>query len=141
MVPAPLGIEPRTGEIEMKIDVRQRDEIIILNVQGRFVSTAAKDIFGKSMDQLIADGWKKILLDLTEVEWIDSRGIGELVTALKMAKRLGVSVKLLRVGDRVKHVLSISQLLPLLDIFETEDEAVAALEAADGSITDDQRLT
>ncbi len=124
----------------MKIDVRQKDEIIILDVHGRFVSTAAKDIFGKSMDQVIADGWKKVLLDLTGVEWIDSRGIGELVTTLKMAKNFGVAVKLLRVGDRVKHVLSISQLLPLLDIYETEEDAIAALNAATIR-TDDQRLT
>lgn len=126
--------------IIMKIDVRQKDEIIILDVHGRFVSTAAKDIFGKSMDQVIADGWKKVLLDLTGVEWIDSRGIGELVTTLKMAKNFGVAVKLLRVGDRVKHVLSISQLLPLLDIYETEEDAIEALQAAAVS-TDDQRLT
>ena len=109
----------------MKIDVRQKDGIIILDVQGRFVTTAAKEIFGNSMDQVIADDWKKVLLDLTGVEWIDSRGIGELVTSLRMAKKFGVSVKLLRVGDRVKHVLSISQLLPLLDIYETEEEAAA----------------
>jgi len=124
----------------MKIDVRQKDEIIILDVHGRFVSTAAKDIFGKSMDQVIADGWKKILLDLTNVEWIDSRGIGELVTTLRMAKNFGVAVKLLRVGDRVKHVLSISQLLPLLDIYETEEEAIEALKNASVS-TDDDKLT
>ena len=124
----------------MKIDVRQKDEIIILDVQGRFVTNAAKDIFGKSMDQVIADGWKKVLLDLTGVEWIDSRGIGELVTTLRMAKKFGVVVKLLRVGDRVKHVLSISQILPLLDIFETEDEAIGALKTATVS-DDDQMLT
>ncbi len=124
----------------MKIDVRQKDEIIILDVQGRFVANAAKDIFGKSMDQVIADGWKKVLLDLTAVEWIDSRGIGELVTTLRMAKKFGVSVKLLRVGDRVKHVLSISQILPLLDIFETEEEAIEALRTSTVS-DDDQMLT
>ena len=124
----------------MKIDVRQKDEIIILDVQGRFVANAAKDIFGKSMDQVIADGWKKVLLDLTAVEWIDSRGIGELVTTLRMAKKFGVSVKLLRVGDRVKHVLSISQILPLLDIFETEEEAIGALRTSTVS-DDDQMLT
>ncbi len=124
----------------MKIDVRQKDEIIILDVQGRFVTNAAKDIFSKSMDQVIADGWKKVLLDLTGVEWIDSRGIGELVTTLRMAKKFGVSVKLLRVGDRVKHVLSISQILPLLDIYETEDEAIEALWTSTIS-DDDQMLT
>jgi len=122
----------------MKIDVRQKDEIIILDVQGRFVTNAAKDIFGKSMDQVIADGWKKVLLDLTGVEWIDSRGIGELVTTLRMAKKFGVSVKLLRVGDRVKHVLSISQILPLLDIFETEEEAIGALRTS--TISDDDQI-
>lgn len=124
----------------MKIDVRQKDEIIILDVQGRFVTTAAKEIFGESMDQVIADGWKKVLLDLTGVEWIDSRGIGELVSTLKMAKKFGVAVKLLRVGDRVKHVLSISQILPLLDVYETEEEAITALKSATVG-DDDLKLT
>jgi len=124
----------------MRIEVRQNGEIIILGVHGRLVSAAAKDIFGKSMDQVIADGWKKVLLDLTDVEWIDSRGIGELVTSLKMAKNFGVSVKLLRVGDRVKHILSISQLLPLLHIFEAEEDAIAALNSSEVS-ADDQMLT
>jgi len=132
--------EPGYGEIVMRIEVRQNGEIIILGVHGRLVSAAAKDIFGKSMDQVIADGWKKVLLDLTDVEWIDSRGIGELVTSLKMAKNFGVSVKLLRVGDRVKHILSISQLLPLLHIFEAEEDAIAALNSSEVS-ADDQMLT
>ena len=57
-----------------------------------------------------------------------------------MAKNFGVAVKLLRVGDRVKHVLSISQLLPLLDIYETEDEAIEALKSASVS-EDDNKLT
>ena len=81
------------------------------------------------MDELVAKGWKMILLNLSGVSWIDSAGIGELVASIKMAKRFGISVKLLRIGDRVKHVLSISQILPLLDVFEDEEEALSVLRA------------
>ena len=84
------------------------------------------------VDQLLADGWNKILLNLSEVPSIDSAGIGELVASQQMAERFGGKVKVLRVGERVRHSLSLSQVLPLLDIYEDETAAIAAFQGADG---------
>lgn len=111
----------------MEVDIRHVEDVIIVDLQGRMVSGAGERLLHDVMNQLVAEGWKKILLNLSGVSWIDSSGIGELVASLKMAKRFGVSVKLLRIGDRVKHVLSISQILPLLEVYEDEDEAVRRL--------------
>ena len=113
----------------MQIDIRKADNVIIVDLSGRLVAGVGNEMLRDVMDELVAEGWKLILLNLSGVSWIDSAGIGELVASIKMAKRFGVSVKLLRIGDRVKHVLSISQILPLLDVFEDEEEALKELRA------------
>jgi len=111
----------------MQVDIRHVDDVIIVDLEGRMVSGVGEKILHDIMNQLVAEGWKKILLNLSGVTWIDSAGIGELVASLKMAKRFGVTTKLLRIGDRVRHVLSISQILPLLDVYEDESEAIRKL--------------
>jgi anti-sigma B factor antagonist len=113
----------------MKVDVRQVEDVIIVDLKGRLVSDPGCEMLREIMNELIAEGWKKILLNLSEVEWVDSAGIGELVAGIKMAGRFGSSVRLLRLGDRVRHVLSISQILPLLDVHENEMEAIASFQA------------
>jgi len=119
----------------MQVDIRQNQDVIIVDLNGRMVAGVGEQLLRDVMNQLVAEGWKRILLNLSGVSWIDSSGIGELVASLKMANRFGVAVKLLRIGDRVKHVLSISQILPLLDVYESEPEALEALRA-DGSPDD-----
>jgi anti-anti-sigma factor len=125
-----LGWKKPNTELQMQVDIRHNDDVIIVDLSGRMVAGVGEKILHDIMNQLVAEGWKRILLNLSGVSWIDSGGIGELVASLKMAKRFGVTVKLLRIGDRVKHILSISQILPMLDVYESEPEAVEALRAA-----------
>ncbi len=122
----------------MQVDIRHVDDVIIVDLAGRMVAGVGEKILHDIMNQLVAEGWKRILLNLSGVSWIDSGGIGELVASLKLAKRFGVTVKLLRIGDRVKHILSISQILPMLDVYESEEEAVEALRAAAEPGTDSE---
>ena len=113
----------------MHVEVRNLEDVILVDLDGRLVAGVGDQILREIMDELIAEGWQKILLNLSGVSWIDSSGIGELVAGIRLAKRFNCSVKLLRAGDRVKHVLSLSQLLPLLEIYETEEEALERFRA------------
>ena len=113
----------------MHVEVRNTGDVIIVDLQGRLVAGVGDQMLREVMDELVDAGWQKVLLNLSGVSWIDSAGIGELVAGIKRAKRLNYSVKLLRVGDRVKHVLSLSQLLPLLEIYESEQEALERFKA------------
>lgn len=117
----------------MHVDVRQAGDVIIVDLTGRIVLGNPSQILHEVMDQLVAEGWKKILLNLSAVEWIDSAGIGELVAGTRMAQRFGVDVRLVRVGDRVRHVLSISRLLPLFQVFENEQEALRSFSGRDST--------
>ncbi len=110
----------------MKVDVRQVDDVIIVDLEGRLVLGVGDEILRDVMNELLAEDWKKILLNLREIRIMDSSGIGEVLSSWKLAKRFGASVKLLRPGPHIQRTLRLTQLLPLLEVYEDEAEAVAS---------------
>jgi anti-sigma B factor antagonist len=114
----------------MKVDVRHVEDVIIVDMEGRLVMGVGDELLRDVMNELVAEDWKKILLNLRKVTIIDSSGIGEVVSSWKLAKRFGGTVKLLRPGPQIQRTLLLTQLLPLLEIFDDEDEAVASFQSA-----------
>jgi anti-sigma B factor antagonist len=84
------------------------------------------EILRDVVNELLAEDWKKIVLNLRKVTIIDSSGIGEVVASWKLAKRFGASLKLMRPAPQIQRTLRLTQLLPLLEVFESEEEAVAS---------------
>jgi anti-sigma B factor antagonist len=111
------------------VDVRKAGEVIIVDMAGNLVLGDGEEMLGEVMAEVLAEGWKKIVLNLSKVSRLDSSGIGELVAGWKRARKLGASVKLVRLGDRVKHTLHLSQVLPLLEVYEQEADAVESFPA------------
>ena len=83
------------------------------------------------LEQLLEEGVKKILLNLSDMDYIDSNGLGELVQSLKTSKRYGASLRLLKPQDRVTKTLRLTNLLPMFG--EVYDSESAALKAFDGA--------
>lgn len=108
----------------MKADVRHEGDVIIVDFKGDLVAEDGDEVLREVVSELIAEGWRKILLNLACVKRMDSGGVGELVASWKLAHEFGATVKLLRPGDRVKHTLQLSQILPLVEVFEDEQAAV-----------------
>lgn len=113
----------------MKVDVRHFDDVIIVDLAGRLVLGTGDEVLREVINTLLAENWKKIVLNLSDVATMDSSGIGEVVSGWKIAKKFGATVKLLRPGDRIKHTLHLTQILPLLEIYEDEDTAVQSFDA------------
>ena len=111
----------------MRVDVRQNEDVIIVDLQGRLVSGTGDQLLREVMNELLAASWTKILLNLSEVTKIDSAGIGEL------ARRFDSRVKLLHVRGQIRDILELSQILPLLEIYETEPSAIDAFGETDAS--------
>ncbi len=109
----------------MQTAVRQVEDVTIVDLDGDLVVGDGDEVLRGLVDDLLAAGRRKILLNLTRVSRMDSSGIGELVAGWKTAKHLGASIRLLRPGDRVKYTLHLSQVLPLLDVYEDEGLALA----------------
>ncbi len=110
----------------MRVDVRQAEDVIIVDLTGRLVSGTGDQLLREIMNELLAGNWTKILLNLSEVTKIDSAGIGELVASIKLAKRFDSRVKLLHVRGQIRDILELSQILPLLEVYESEQDAIAA---------------
>ena len=114
----------------MKVDVRNADDVIIVDLDGRLVLGVGDEILRDVVNELLAEDWKKIVLNLRRVTIIDSSGIGEVVASWKLAKRFGASIKLLRPAPQIQRTLRLTQLLPLLEVFESEEEALASFQTA-----------
>ncbi len=108
----------------MRVDVRQAEDVIIVDLKGRLVSGTGDQLLREVMNELLAASWTKILLNLSEVTKIDSAGIGELVASIKLAERFNSRVKLLHVRGQIRDILELSQILPLLEIYESEQSAI-----------------
>ena len=108
----------------MKVDVRHVEDVIIVDLRGRLVMGVGDELLREVMNEILAENWKKILLNLREVDIMDSSGIGEVVSGWKVARRFGAAVKLLRPQPQVQRTLRLTQILPLLEVFDDEDEAV-----------------
>lgn len=110
----------------MKVDVRHVNDVIIVDLEGRLVMGVGDELLRDVMNEIVAEGWTKIVLNLRQVSIMDSSGIGEVVSSWKLAQRFGGGVKLLRPAPSVKRTLKLTQLLPLLEVYEDEDEAIAS---------------
>lgn len=115
----------------MKVEVRKKEDVIVVDFRGRLVAGPGEELLRDVMNELLAEGWKKILLNMTEVPRIDSAGIGELVASVKLAKRFHGAVKVWLAGGRVRDVLELSQILPALDVYDSEQSALVSFGAAE----------
>jgi anti-sigma B factor antagonist len=102
-------------------------EVSIIDLEGRLV--AGDKALRAAIDDLIADGKRKILLNVVAVSAIDSSGVGDLVAGKKVAEKAGAQLKLLIAQGKVRHVLDAMLLLPVFDSFDDEAAAVASFAA------------
>ena len=113
----------------MHVEVRERSGVVIVDLKGKLTSGLGDQILRESIDELLAEGKKKILLNLSEVSFVDSAGVGELVAGLRTAKRFGAALKLLNATERVQGTLYMARLLPIFELYGDETEAVATFNA------------
>ena len=114
----------------MHVEVRRRGDVVILDLQGKLTAGLGDQILRETLDELLAENWRKILLNLSAVTFLDSAGLGELVAGLKTARNLGADLKVLKASERVKTTLSLARLLPVFEVHEDEEAAVRAFGAA-----------
>ena len=112
----------------MHIEVRQARDVMILDLKGRLTAGFGDQILRDAVDELLAEGRRRILLNLSEVSFLDSAGVGELVAGLKTARRFQADLKLLNLGERVYSTLDMARLLPTFEIYGDEGEAVQSFE-------------
>lgn len=110
----------------MKIEIEKLDDVNVIRFQGRLALGDNEEVLSREIDRLLQDGERSILIDLGEVDYIDSNGLGELVASSRRAREVEGSIKLLRPQERIRQTLQLSMLLPLFEVYDSEDEALAS---------------
>jgi len=110
--------------VTMKSSSRQIDGVTVLDLSGRITLGEGSVILRDTIRDLIGRGQKKILLNLGDVSYIDSSGIGELVSAFTTVRNQGGELKLLNLTKKVHDLLQITKLYTVFDIKDDEATAV-----------------
>ena len=110
----------------MKATNRQVDGVAIVDMSGRITLGEGSVVLRDTIRDLIGKGQKNILLNLGDVTYIDSSGIGELVSAFTAVRREGGELKLLKLTKKVHDLLQITKLYTVFDIKDDEATAIKA---------------
>jgi anti-sigma B factor antagonist len=112
--------------MSLKSSTRQVDGITILDLSGRITLGEGSVVLRDTIREVLGKGEKKILLNLGDVTYIDSSGIGELVSAFTAVRKEGGDLKLLNLTKKVHDLLQITKLYTVFDVKDDEAAAVAA---------------
>jgi anti-sigma B factor antagonist len=109
--------------VSIKLNMRQVGDVIVVDVAGRVTLGEGSSALGDTLRNLAAKGSKKILVNLTEVSYIDSSAIGELISGFNTISKVSGQLKLTGLSKRVKDLLLITKNYTIFDIHD--DEAAA----------------
>jgi anti-sigma B factor antagonist len=110
----------------MTLIERRVGDVTILELNGRLVFDDGDVVLRSRVNKLVDQGRVKILLDLRNVIYVDSCGVGVLIAKYVSARRKGGDVRLMHLSPRCQRVMAISKLLGVFEIFESESDAVAS---------------
>jgi anti-sigma B factor antagonist len=110
----------------MKVSSRQVDGVTIIDCSGRITLGEGSVVLRDTVRDALAKGSKKIVLNLQNVNYIDSSGIGELVSAFTTTKNQGGELKLLNLTKKVNDLLQITKLYTVFDVEDDEATAIAS---------------
>jgi anti-sigma B factor antagonist len=112
--------------MSLTLDTRTEGDVTILALTGDLRLGETCSLFRNTYRDLLKQGVKKLCLDLAGVEHLDSSGIGEIVGAHSAAFASGTRIKLTRPPEKVRNLLHITRLATVFQVYETEEEALAA---------------
>jgi anti-sigma B factor antagonist len=112
--------------VALRMTDRQVGGVDVLDIEGRIVLGEESNSFREKVKSLLAAGRKKIILNLAQVSYIDSAGLGTLVSTFHSAKSQGATLKLVSLGSKFKEVLQVTKLMTVFDTYENEAAAIAS---------------
>ena len=109
---------------ELNINERQAGDVTVLDMSGKITIGEGSVALRTAIRRLLEEGKKRILLNLAGVSYIDSRGIGELVSSYTAIGKEAGQLKLLNLTQKLQDLLTITKLLTVFDVYESEAEAL-----------------
>ena len=108
------------------MDIKERvvDGVSVLDLSGKIVLGEGDGQIRERIKDLLADGQRKILLNLGDVSYIDSAGLGALISSYTTTKREGGQLKLVSLTKRIQDLLAITKIITVFNTYDAETEAI-----------------
>jgi len=110
----------------LNIKQTNEGEVTILNLSGKIMGGPDHEKFMSEIKALVAAGQVDVLLDMNKVSWVNSTGLGILVSGFHTLKKNGGQLKICEVSDRIDNILNVTQLKLVFETFDSRDEALAS---------------
>lgn len=114
----------------MQIEERSAGDVTVLDLKGRMTLGEGDELLKDKINSLLLQGRRKIVLNLADVPYIDSAGLGEIVRTYTTVKRQEGTLKLANLTKRITDLLSITKLLTVFDTYDSEADAVRSFSSA-----------
>lgn len=110
----------------MDIQQREHDDIVILQLSGKIIGGPDATSFNDKLHQLIDNGKTKVIADLSQVNWMNSSGLGILISALSTIRNAGGELKIAETPEKIKNLLTITKLVNVFPMYDHVDDAIAS---------------
>jgi anti-sigma B factor antagonist len=108
----------------MKLSDREDKGVVILEPKGKIMGGPESTVLHDKLHELINQGKKKVIIDLAKVDWMNSTGLGILISGLTTMRNNGGELKLSNVTEKIQSLLTITKLITIFETFDTVDQAV-----------------
>jgi anti-sigma B factor antagonist len=109
---------------ELNINERQAGDVTVLDMSGKITIGEGSVSLRAAIRRLLEEGKKRILLNLAGISYVDSSGIGELVSSYTAINKEGGKLKLLNLTQKIQDLLTITKLLTVFDVYDSESDAL-----------------
>lgn len=111
----------------MQIKENIVEDVAIITLKGDLIGEPETTKLREKVRSLITDDIKKVVIDLADVSYINSTGLGSLISVLTTLRNAGGDLKISHVGEKIKNIFVITQLVKVFDTYETHERAIASL--------------
>jgi anti-sigma B factor antagonist len=120
----------------MNVSARKVGDLTILDLSGKILGGAESDPLRRELERVLDRGDWKLLINLTDVPWMNSAGLGILLSAYSRMKDRGGQVRFFGVGERVRGILKTTKLLTVLDVLDDEEAGIRGFAAQERQAKD-----
>jgi anti-sigma B factor antagonist len=110
--------------MSVEASVRQERDLTVVRLSGKILGGHESDVLRKELDRLFERGDQRLLVDLTEVPWMNSAGLGILLSAYSRMKDRGGVIRFSGAGERVRGILNTTKLLTVLEVHDDEESGI-----------------
>jgi len=112
----------------MKLTDRMQDDIVILEPKGKIMGGPDASLLNDKIQEFVEKDQKKVIIDLSQVEWMNSTGLGILISGYTRLRNHSGVLKLANVTDKIQSLLTITKLVTVFETFDSVDEAISSFD-------------